>query len=147
MFLIITILYWTLFYVILGIAHGQIAKQLEYMIYDDRLFAQKWKANWHRTFALLRIFLHLSFPFALISYLPIPNVVTLFILSVAIGILLFDSMVNIGREKGINWKFLGTCEGSWDGDCFWLWLDKYIPHLVFKSLFVLIVISCYLFIL
>lgn len=144
MFLIITVLYWILFYVILGIAHGQVAKQLEFMSYKDRDNAVKYKARWHTTFAILRIYLHVTFPIALISFLPFDQVILLFFLSATIGILLFDSMVDIGRGKGINWKFLGTCEGNWDGDCLWLWLDKYIPHLILKSLLVLIVLAIYL---
>lgn len=145
MVLFITVFFWSSFYVILGIAHGQVSKQLEYMVAVDKPAAVYWKSKWHSTFFFLRLFLHFAFPFALFPYIPPLNLLLLFILSVFIGVLLFDSMVNIGRQRGINWKFLGTCEGSWDMDCFWLKLDKYIPHLLFKFLLVLFVFLFYLF--
>lgn len=144
MYLLITALFWIFFYVIFGIAHGHIAKQLEYMKYSVFDSANYWKKQWHFSFAFLRVYLHLVFPLMFISHLPLYKILILFFFGAAIGILFFDSMVNIGRGRGINWHFIGTCEGSWDGDCLWLKIDKYIPHLIVKFLLVVIVLLIYL---
>ena len=139
----ILILFWTFFYVLFGLAHGHIAKHLEYMSYSDLASASYWKEQWHTTYFMLRIFLHVSFFLVMLLFYPVLVSLALFFLSVSIGLLLFDTFVNIGRQRGINWKYLGTCEGNWDYDCFWLKIDRFIPHLLFKAVLVILSVVAY----
>lgn len=150
--LIFNLFFWIIFYVVFGLAHGFVAKQLEFMqpklkpptAKDD---AKKYKGKWHTAFGLSRVVLHLGLPFSF--YLlgtDLKESIALLLLGATIGILLFDSMVNLARGLGISWKFIGTCEGRWDGDCIWLWLEKIgLYHFVIKFLFLIGSILFYIF--
>ena len=150
--LIFNLLFWIIFYVVFGLAHGYIAKQLGYMQYKTKPpiakeKAKKYKGKWHIAFTLSRVLLHLGLPISF--YLlgtELKESIALLLLGTSIGILMFDSMINIGRGLGISWRYIGTCEGKWDGDCLWLWLEKKgISHFVIKFLLVIGSIFFYIF--
>ena len=134
MILAINIAFWIIFYVLFGLAHGKVAINLKVAapkVYQLENYL-KYKEHWHNLFAALRAFLHLSQFILLWLYTNFSISASLSLIGLALGILLFDSMVNLGRELKITWKYQGTCEGSWDFDCLWLRIDKIIPHWFIK---------------
>lgn len=141
--LIFNLFFWIIFYVSFGLAHGYIAKQLEFMQAktkppDSKEKSKKYKGKWHLAFAFSRVVIHLGLPLSFyLLGVGVAESIALLLIGATIGILLFDSMINIARGLGISWKYIGTCEGSWDGDCLWLKIDKIIPHLLFKLLLVI----------
>lgn len=148
--LILNILLWVMIYIILGLSHGYIAKQLEYMNpkKDANKLVIKYKGKWHLFFGLLRLLLHISFPlfFYLYTNFNLLESIKLGLVGVTIGILFFDSMVNLGRKRKISWKYIGTCEKFLDGDCIWLWLEKkHLPHFVVKFILIIGSILWYIY--
>jgi hypothetical protein len=146
--LILTIVFWIVFYILFGMSHGFVAKQLEFLkpkLPNVEVMSITYKALWHRFFELFRVFVHLFQLGVMLWYLPINTAISLFLIGATIGILIFDSAINIARARGINWHYLGTCEGKWDGDCLWLKIDKVIPHLIVKFILVAASVGYYFY--
>lgn len=146
--LILTAAFWIVFYILFGTAHGFIAKQLEFLkpkLPDMKQDSIIYKGLWHRFFELFRIFAHLFQLGVMLWYLKTHIAISLFLIGVTIGILIFDSAINIARGRGINWRYLGTCEGKWDGDCLWLKIDSVVPHLIVKFLLVAASVGYYIY--
>lgn len=128
-YLILTIL----FYIPYTALHGFISKQLLCMRYlgaVGEIKGKEYKGKWHIAGAITRAVFHGSILVMDLNY---------GIISIALSVLLYDSLIDIWRGK-FRLKFTGTCEGTWDMDCFWLKCP--VNHLIVKS--IILIIAYYL---
>lgn len=139
-----TIVFNFLFAVFIGLANGWIAKNLEQTTVNDARLNTIFKSQWHNYGMLpLRVLVPLMFAWLCSSEVIIAlhsQFVSLSVIGLCIQFISYDSIIDMTRRK-FTFRYIATCEGSWDFDCFWLKLQEWhINHLVVKSIIVAVVI-------
>ena len=136
--MITTIIFNFIFGAFLALANGWIAKNLEQTTVNDQRLNAIFKSQWHNYGMLpLRVLVPLMFAYLYAGEI-IFSLHSLFVTASVVGLCIqfitYDSIIDMTRRK-FTFRYVATCEGTWDFDCFWLKLQEWhINHLVVKVL-------------